>query len=64
MCHLIVSPYCVFLQIVTAGSGPNIMHWSINGEALASVPSDLGHVFSLVYNTNSKKNEVTPNQDA
>ena len=33
-------------------------HWSINGDSLTSVPSDLTHIFSLKYNQKNRKNEV------
>ena len=49
----------VVLQIITAGAGGEVRHWTINGEKLSTVPSTLGHVFSLAYNTKNKKNEVS-----
>ena len=50
---------CWLSQIVTAGSGGVIRHWSINGQALSCVPSEqVGHIFSCAFNTNNKKNQV------
>ena len=60
MCACMHVCVCVCVQIISAGSGGVLRHWSINGEALASVPSEhVRHIFSCNYNTSSNRNQAS-----
>lgn len=46
------------LQVMSAGSGGCIHHWSLNGTSKSHIPSSVGTVYSVAINSKSVKANV------
>ena len=55
---MILLNFTLTFQVLSAGSEPNIFHWSFNGVLKAQIPCTPTSVYKVDVNTNSESNKV------